>query len=176
MTLKKIKIWGVILAFVFCFGLHFLYDFLPNFLTSVIAPVNESIWEHMKILFGSIMLSSVVQKIIAHQKKLEFNNLFFSNFVGALLAIPIFLIIYLPIYYIIFENMVVSITVMFVTLVISQIISYKIMEKEPLHLEKLTILLVFLVYLVFGIFTYYPLENDLFYDKKNEVYGIEKSQ
>ena len=56
MKLKNLKLLGVILAFLFCFPLHFLYDKVPSFITSIISPVNESIWEHMKILFGSIIL------------------------------------------------------------------------------------------------------------------------
>lgn len=50
MSLKKLKILGVIMAFLLCFPLHFLYDKIPSFITSIISPVNESIWEHMKIL------------------------------------------------------------------------------------------------------------------------------
>ena len=61
MKLKILKIFGIILAFFLCFPLHFLYDKLPCFITSIIAPVNESIWEHMKILFGSIIISGVVK-------------------------------------------------------------------------------------------------------------------
>ena len=30
---------------------HFLYDVFPNPLTALIAPVNESVWEHLKLLF-----------------------------------------------------------------------------------------------------------------------------
>lgn len=30
--------------------LHFLYTLLPNPVTAVLAPVNESLWEHLKIL------------------------------------------------------------------------------------------------------------------------------
>lgn len=31
--------------------LHFLYDFLPNPVTALFSPVNESIWEHLKIIY-----------------------------------------------------------------------------------------------------------------------------
>ena len=31
--------------------LHFLYDLLPNPVTALFSPVNESLWEHGKILF-----------------------------------------------------------------------------------------------------------------------------
>ena len=30
---------------------HFLYEWFPNALTALIAPVNESVWEHLKLLF-----------------------------------------------------------------------------------------------------------------------------
>ena len=30
---------------------HFLYKLWPNALTALIAPVNESVWEHLKLLF-----------------------------------------------------------------------------------------------------------------------------
>lgn len=30
--------------------LHFLYQIFPNALTALLAPVNESVWEHLKIL------------------------------------------------------------------------------------------------------------------------------
>ena len=30
---------------------HFLYSLWPNALTALIAPVNESVWEHLKLLF-----------------------------------------------------------------------------------------------------------------------------
>ncbi len=31
--------------------LHFLHDCWPNALTALVAPVNESVWEHLKLLF-----------------------------------------------------------------------------------------------------------------------------
>lgn len=31
--------------------LHFLYDFLPNPVTALFSPTNESIWEHLKIIY-----------------------------------------------------------------------------------------------------------------------------
>lgn len=32
-------------------ALHFLYDLWPNPLFAIIAPINESVWEHLKLLF-----------------------------------------------------------------------------------------------------------------------------
>ena len=38
-------------------GLHFLYDLLPNPITALISPVNESLWEHVKILFWPYLIA-----------------------------------------------------------------------------------------------------------------------
>lgn len=40
--------------------LHFLYALWPNGLTALLAPVNESLWEHVKILYWPCLLSGVL--------------------------------------------------------------------------------------------------------------------
>jgi hypothetical protein len=172
MSIRKLKIIGVVVAFFLCFPFHFIYDRFPSFVTSIFAPVNESIWEHMKILFGSIILSGVIQKIIVVSKRLEFNNICFSNFVGAISSIPIFLIIFLPIYYNFGHNLVITIIIMFITIVISEYIAYKVMMMKDLYQENKTILYVVIVYIIFTILTYFPINNNLFIDPITGILGI----
>lgn len=174
MDKKKLKILSVIIAFGICFPLHFLYDKFPGFLTSIFAPVNASIWEHMKILFGSIILTGVIQKIITIIKKEKINNVCISNFIGALSSIPIYLIMFLPIYYTIGENMIVAISIMLITIIIAEYISYKLMNKEEFKLEHITVLFVIIVYVIFAILTYYPIKNNLFINPETSTYGIKK--
>lgn len=128
----------------------------------------------MKILFGSIILSGIVQKVTIKIKKENINNICFSNFLGALFSIPIFLVIFLPIYSIIGENLLVTIIIMFTVIVIAEIISYWIIKKEDLGLENKTIFFVIIIYLVFTLLTYFPLNNTLFMDPKTSIYGINK--
>lgn len=40
-------------------ALHFLYDAVPNPLTALISPINESVWEHLKLLFWPMLLTAV---------------------------------------------------------------------------------------------------------------------
>lgn len=47
---KRNFIAFVITTLVGC-ALHFLYDWLPGAATALIAPVNESIWEHLKLIY-----------------------------------------------------------------------------------------------------------------------------
>lgn len=175
MSLKKLKTLGIIMAFLFCFPLHFLYDKIPNFITSIVSPVNESIWEHMKILFGSILLSGVIQKIIVKVKHLSYKNVCISNIIASISSIPIFLIIYLPIYNLIGEKLLITIFLMLITIIISQVITiYIINIKKDLKMENMAILFAIIIYFLFTYLTYNPIKCKLFKDPINNIYGIKK--
>lgn len=164
MNLKKLKILGVILAFLLSFVFHFVYDLFPNFITSIFFPINESIWEHMKIIFGSILVSGVIQKIIVIKKKLNYNNICISNVIVAFLSIFIFLIMFIPMYLLIGENLPITLIIMLITYIISQVLSIYIIKKEDMNKENFAILLVIIIYIIFGILTYFPPKNNLFID------------
>ena len=55
MKLKTIKIISILGIFIISFLSHFIYQIIPNFITSIFFPVNESIFEHMKIIFTSTL-------------------------------------------------------------------------------------------------------------------------
>lgn len=69
MTLKKWKVISVVGIFLFSALLHFIYDWFPNFFTSLFFPVNESIGEHNKIIVGSFLFWAIIEKIYYKKKK-----------------------------------------------------------------------------------------------------------
>ena len=168
----KLKILGTIIAFILTFILHNLYTNIPNIITSIITPVNESIWEHMKLLFTSILISGVIQKLIVKYKKLDINNVCISNFTGAITSIIIFLIVYLPIYNLIGKDFTITIIIMLLSIIIAEYISYLIMNKKDLKMENHAIIFTIIVYITFFILTIYPPHNNLFIDPTNNTYGI----
>ena len=174
MNPQKLKIISTIIAFILCFPLHFVYDKFPNFITSIFTPVNESIWEHMKILFTSIIITGIFQKIYIKFKHLDYNNICFSNFIAAITSIPIFLLIFTPIYKFIGENLPLTIIIMLITIVIVEYISYLIMNKSDYKLENDTIIFVIIIYLLFTLLTYFPPKKDIFIDPITQTYGIPK--
>ena len=36
-------------------ALHFLYEWLPSAITALFSPVNESLWEHVKLVFWPLL-------------------------------------------------------------------------------------------------------------------------
>ena len=173
MTLKKVKLISTIGIFLLCFLFHFLYEWFPNSVFAILFPVNESIWEHMKLLFSGICLYGVVDYIILVKNKVQFNNFFLNLFITSLTSIPIYLIIFLPIYHFIGDNMIISITLMFIVILISQIISFIILSKKTYKmLNYLSFVLIIISYVIFGYLTYNPIHNYIFLDKTKNLYGI----
>ena len=173
MSIKWIKVIATFGIFLLCFLVHFMYTWFPNALFSVFFPVNESIWEHMKMLFTAIMLYGLIDYLILKKCGQPNRNYLVNLFLTGILSIPIFLILYLPIYAFTGENMVLNFVILFITISITQIISYYILKSEKyFSLNYVSLAGIVLVYILFGILTYYPLLNDLFFDPVDEKYGI----
>ena len=173
MTLKKSRIISTIGIFLLCFLFHFIYDLLPNFITAIFFPVNESIWEHMKMLFSAVVMYGIIDYIILQKFKVKYNNFFTNLFISGISIIPIYLIMFLPVYYKIGENMVITIGIMLIAIIISQVISYYILKaKDCDKLNIVALILIIVSYIVFAYLTYYPLKNELFFDTQKEKYGL----
>ena len=69
-------------------ALHFLYDVLPTPLTALFSPINESVWEHLKLLFWPMLAGAVFLS-----RKKENKERFWSSFFLALLATPALLLL-----------------------------------------------------------------------------------
>ncbi len=173
MTLKKIKIIDIFLIFVLCFLTHFMYSWFPNTLFSIFFPVNESIWEHMKMLFTAIMLITLFDFFAFKKWNIKNSNFLTSSFISSLTSVPIFLIIYMPFYKDTGENMILNITVLFIVICISQIISFRVLTNDHMkHLGYLSLIGIIVCYIIFSVLTYYPPESDIFLDHKENKYGI----
>ncbi|MCI8327419.1 MAG: hypothetical protein HFI37_06555 [Lachnospiraceae bacterium] len=65
--MSKIKKWEMVEAlFIAIVGtlLHFALDWIDHPIVAVFAPVNESTWEHLKLLFMPALLFTFIQKAV----------------------------------------------------------------------------------------------------------------
>lgn len=174
MNLKKSRIIAGVCTFVFSFICHFAYQLVPNFIFSILFPVNESIFEHMKILYSSIILYSFIDLFVLKKKGVDFNNFWLAVFIMSFSSIFIYLMLFLPIFYKIGENMFIAIMLMVLVYIVVYIIGYFILSSKEKNFKFFWIFLLILGYVVFGILTYNPMKNDLFFDTIKEDYGIIK--
>ena len=173
MTLKKLKIIDVFILFGLTFLFHFLYEWMPNFLFSILFPVNESIWEHMKLIYSAFVFGIIIDYILSKIFKIKINNIIFSNFYSSIVSIIIYLIIYLPINKFFGHNTMFAIALLFIIIIVGQIICYNLMKKENNRLlNNFTIPLIIIGYIAFVLLTYYPPKTFLFIDPQNNKYGI----
>ncbi len=172
--MKKLKIIAVFGIFIICFISHFAYDIFPNFIFSILFPVNESIIEHMKIIFTSYLLYGFFEYFFL--KKYKPNNYILQLFLVPLVCIFLYLIIYIPLFNLFFENMFISISLLFIIIVISQIFSYYLLNYKDIKYQKVIgIIGIIVIYILFFYITYYPLNHYLFKDFTNNTYGINKT-
>ncbi len=173
MSLKAIKLLGLFLIFLLCFPIHFIYDFLPNSFFSIFAPVNESIWEHMKLIFTSYVFYGIFDYLLLKKNKISFNNFLLQLFIIPIIGIILYLLIFIPIYNNFGENMIISIGLLFFIIIFEQILSYYILSfKEIKYQNIIGIVGIIITYIIFGYLTYNPPENYIFFDISNSKYGI----
>ena len=84
---KYINLWQFVgFAFTSFLGtvLHFLYDLTGSYLVAPFSAINESTWEHMKILFFPMLIFALVQHIFL---KKEVKSFFCVKLKGILLGL-----------------------------------------------------------------------------------------
>ena len=170
---KKFVIYNTILTFLTGFLVHNLYNWFPNILTSIF-PVNESLYEHVKLIYLSLIISSTILYFYFRKYRgYRINNLSFGLLFSVIFNIIIFYLIYLPLYNQYGAVMWMTLLIYFITIILSNYLYYLIITMD--NNSKLNIISSIL--LVIGIFiltyfTYKPLKIDFFKDPTNNSYGI----
>ena len=174
MKLKKIII-NTVIIFLFGFIFHNLFKYLPIFPVSIISPVNESIFEHMKMNDTSYIIWIIVKHFILKKYNIKENNFLLKELLTFLFNIALFLTIYWPIYSKFGENMLVTLTIYLVTIIISQILNYFIeFKKDSNVLNIISLIVIFLIYAFTTYLTYNPPICKVFLDPTNNSYGLNK--
>lgn len=154
--LLSYTIVGVILVSILGTLLHFAYDWSgQNPIVGLFTPVNESTWEHMKLLFFPMLLYVIFEY---YSLKTEFPGILWSGFAGVLtgtFAIPVLFYTYSGI---IGKNYTFAdISVYYISVIIGFCINYFGAEKEFSKTCKILItLLMVLMTVAFIVFTYNP--------------------
>ena len=84
--MKKSWFWVFLLTAGIGTALHFLYDLLPIAPVAIFASVNESVWEHIKLLYWPMLLAGVFLARKSADKRKTW-----SGVLGAVLAMPVWI-------------------------------------------------------------------------------------
>lgn len=173
---KKILIINTITIFLCMFLFSNIYKLLPNFLTATLFPVNESLFEHMKLMFISEIIVSLIVYLAFKFKGIKFNNYFLGLLVSTIFTIILFFLIYLPIYNRFGEGLVYTMIIYLIVLSIGNYIFYLIISKmkDNVFFNYVSLILISIIWIVLIYFTFNPRYTDFFFDTIDEIYGIPK--
>lgn len=162
--LKHYTMIGIIFVIIAGTLAHFLYGWTGNNpIVGLFTPINESVWEHIKLLFFPMLLYSLIMILKFHRKYSCITSaLCFGILVGAFL-IPLFYYTYT---FILNKNVfILDIGTFIASIVIAFWLSYKL--TLSCRLESHTSLLCIMVCLLFACFlafTYRPPNITIFQD------------
>ncbi len=172
---RKIYIWQFIgFALVSLGGtlLHFLYDLTESKFAALFSGVNESTWEHMKLLFFPAFLFTVIESIWLSR---ECDGFWWIKLRGSLLGL-----IMIPILFYTINGAFgktpdfVNIIIFFVSVAaefIYETVKFRRNDKS-LALEGISIAAFFIISVLFFMFTFNTPNIPLFLDPVTQTFGI----
>ena len=161
-SLKSYMIAGIIFVSVLGTLLHFAYGLSGNnFIVGLFTPINESIWEHTKLLFFPMLIYALyLNKKIGN----TYPYILSSMILGALLGVLLIIFLFYAYSGIIGFNLAfIDIAIFYISVIASFYIAYKStlsckIDKYSISLQILSIVIICL----FMLFTLYPPDIPLF--------------
>ena len=172
---KDLSLWQFA-AFVFTVFLgtllHFLYDFSgQNTVAALVSGVNESTWEHMKLLYFPHLIFSFIQ----YKYFKEYKNFWCIKLTGILLGL-----ILIPVIFYTYNGAFgkspdfVNVAIFFISAFIMYLAEWKLFKKNKNNCKypKISLFIIILTGVLFIVFTFYVPQIPLFKDPVTGIYGI----
>ena len=151
--------------------LHFLYDWVGwRIWVAPFSGVNESTWEHMKLLFWPMLLFAAVQRFFWRERQ-DFWCVQLRSILLGLICIPVIFYTYngaigpSPDW--------INITIFFVSAAIAYLYGARLFRRSDGRCNAaLAVVVLGILAILFGVFTFLPPEIGLFRDPLTGSYGI----
>ena len=153
--------------------LHFTYEWSGNnqFIASFSA-VNESTWEHLKLLFFPMLLTTIIEFFYLEK---SCPNYWCARLFGILTAILFTIVFFYTYTGIIGTNFAfVDISIFFFAVILGELVSYKVLVSSFDCNSSVALVGIILLLACFIIFTYFTPEIGLFKDPVTDLFGIIK--
>lgn len=151
--------------------LHFTYKFWgENIFVASFSAVNESVWEHLKLLFFPMLLTTIIGYFYIGKKVPNFLCSKALEIITSMLFIVIFFYTYTGIIGI--SILFIDIASFFVAIILGEYLAYKLMIGNFKCHNRVALIILTILLICFIIFTYYTPNIGLFKDPVTNQYGI----
>ncbi len=152
---------------------HFLFEWSGySRIAALFCPVNESVWEHLKLGFWPLVVFSAIEYPFIRRNT---NNYILAKAIGVLaLQMTIIAVFYSYTAFTGRPILAIDISSFVIGAVLCHIISYNIiLRMKPVrHHARIGAAILLANAVLFIIFTFYPPHIGLFYDNHSKTYGI----
>ena len=170
---KKTSIFSLLFVLILGTLNHFMYDWFPLTIVGLFTPVNESIFEHLKLTFYPFLLTCIVRYFFLNDKD-YFLKVALASVTG-ILTIPI---IYYLINIFVTPPAIVNIIIFVIACILQEYVFYSLMNDTFTNFpigSKEGVIVIITVFLAFSVFTFIPPKFDLILDPVTKTYGIYKN-
>lgn len=153
--------------------LHYLYDWTNLTLVAPFSGVNESTWEHMKLLFWPMFIYAIIESFFLKNRN-DFWHIKLKGILLGLILIPIIFYTYNGVFG--HSPDWINIAIFFFSAFITYVYEtkkFKQISKKYIK-QELAIILLFLISFSFIIFTFNTPKIKIFKDPLTESYGIKR--
>lgn len=171
--IRNFQIFSVIFTFIIGSLLHFTYQWSgDNPLVAIFSSINESVWEHLKLLYFPMLLTIFIGY---HSIGSKIPNFFCSKTLGILASMAFMIIFFYTYTGILGKNIpAVDISSFFIAVIIGEFVSYKLMLTKFMCNNKIASIILFLLMICFIVFTYFTPNLGIFKDPVTGEYGLKK--
>ncbi len=174
MNLKKYHIIGFIFTAIIGSLLHFTYKFFDeNIIIGYFSPVNESTWEHLKLLITPVIIFSLFEYFIYGK---GFDNFIIVKALSILLGMITIIASFYTYTGILGNNyLLLDIATFILGLFVTYYFSYKMLQTKFLYKENSNYIGIFIIFLIVFFMMYFtinPPKINLFLDPITNTYGI----
>ena len=174
---KNLVVWQVAgITFTAVLGtlLHFLYEWTNLSFLAPFSAVNESTWEHMKLVFVPSFMFALFQSFFA---KSDYECFWFIKLIGIVVGTLLIPILFYTLGGSFGEpSAIINIGIFFMSIIIEYLFELNLFNnyKCKRKLNEVSISLLFIILLLFIVFSIYPPKIPLFLDPVTKGYGIIK--
>lgn len=151
--------------------LHFTFEWSNNnLLVGTFSAVNESTWEHLKLLFFPMFITTIIGYFYT---KRNTSNYLCAKVQGILMAISFTIIFFYTYTGIIGTNYsILDIGSFFIAVILGEYLTYKKIVSKSYCNNLLSVIVLLILLLCFVIFTFFPPNIALFKDPVTGIFGI----
>ena len=143
--------------------LHFTYKWSGNnVIVGIFSPINESIWEHLKLMFFPMLITIIIGYLY---KGKDVDNYLSSKVIGTIVMLSFTIVFYYTYSGILGTNYTgVDVSIFFIAVALGQYVSYKLMKTKFHGNNIIGIIILLALLLCFVVFTFFPPNIALFKD------------